>query len=359
MENNKDFYGIIMAGGIGSRFWPISTEKKPKQFLDILNNGKTLLQQTYKRLSYFIPKENILIISNEIYKDIIKSQIPDILEENILLEPEKKNTAPCIAYSSFKIKKKNPNASLVICPSDHYIRDEEEFSKNIVNCLKEVSKNKDILITLGIKPTRPDTGYGYIQYSKNESLKGNSYIHKVKNFTEKPDSETAKIFIKSNDYIWNAGIFIWSVDAIIKSFSEFLPNIYNIFKNGENVYYKKDEYSYIKENFKKCENISIDFGVMEKSNNVFVLPSNFGWSDLGTWKSLYDLLPKDENKNVIINKDDSFLYNSKNNIIQKNSSKKIILKDLNNFIVIDTDNTLLILPKEEEQSIKQILEDIK
>ncbi|MDG1718420.1 MAG: mannose-1-phosphate guanylyltransferase, partial [Flavobacteriales bacterium] len=273
MTNNN--YAVIMAGGIGSRFWPISTSKMPKQFLDVLANGETLLQQTFRRLSKICPTSQILIVTNSDYKDICKNQLPDIKESNILCEPARRNTSPCIAYASFKIQSENANANIIVAPSDHIITNEDEFTRIVNECL-QVTIEDDCLITLGIKPNRAEIGYGYIQYS-SESSNSNSSLKKVKTFTEKPDLGLANQFLESGDFLWNSGIFIWSVNSIISSIKNFLPEMYAVFSEGTELYNTPEEISFINRVFPTCRNISIDYGIMEKSKNVFVYPSEFGW----------------------------------------------------------------------------------
>ena len=313
MDNSN--YCVIMAGGIGSRFWPLSKIKKPKQFLDILGTGKTLLQLTFDRFIQLMPADHIFIVSNLKYKELIMEQLPKMPEENILLEPLRRNTAPCIDYANFRILRKDPEAKIVVAPSDHLIVKEEEF----LHCVKEgldfVAKN-DALLTMGIVPSRPETGYGYIQ-SKQKKIPGyeSSGFRKVKTFTEKPDLEMAKVFLKSGEFYWNAGIFFWSLKNIMLSFETFLPEIHALFKEGSELYGTDREEKFIRTTYSNCRNISIDYGVMEKAENVFVLISDFGWSDLGTWGSLYDQLSKDENKNSVTGSH-VFMYDSTGNIIK-------------------------------------------
>lgn len=351
----KNYYALIMAGGVGSRFWPISRTAHPKQFIDILGTGKTLIQSTYERFAKFLPEENILIVTNEQYTDLVKQQIPGIKEQQILSEPVMRNTAPCIAYGMFKIKKLNPDAAFVVAPSDHLILEEDTFKNYILKSLETASKN-DCLITLGIKPTRPDTGYGYIQFN-DERLSDD--FHRVKTFTEKPDLEIAKSFLQSGDFLWNAGIFVWSVKSIMKAFSDYLPEMYAIFKEGIGAYNSVKEKEFIQKAYYQCTNISIDYGIMEKADNVFVIPSAFGWSDLGTWASVYDLSDKDYVGNAVVHTDGVMMYDSSNCMVNVPAGKKVILKGLNDFIVVEDNNTLLICPRDQEQSVKQIVADVK
>ena len=353
---DKNNYAVIMAGGIGSRFWPKSRSTFPKQFLDILGTGETLIQQTFRRLSKSCPNENILVVTNNKYKKLCQEQLSKIKEDNILCEPIMRNTAPCIAYASFKIFQKNQNANIIVAPSDHLISNEDEFSKIVSRCFEVISKN-NILITLGIKPSRPDTGYGYIQFN-NEVLPFHQKIQSVKTFTEKPDKELANKFIKSGDFLWNSGIFIWSAKAITLSLRKHLRDLYDRFEDGNNYYNTNEEVEFINRIFPGCKNISIDYGLLEKAENVFVYPSEFGWSDLGTWGSLYDHLKLDINKNGIIG-DNVMVYNSKNNIINAPNEKVVIVQGLEDYIIIDNENTLLICKKEDEQQIKRFVNDIK
>ena len=353
MNNN---YAVIMAGGVGSRFWPMSTSKMPKQFLDVLGTGETLLQQTFRRLSKICPASQILIVTNTNYKDICRNQLPDIKEKNILCEPARRNTAPCIAYASFKIQSENKNANIIVAPSDHLITNESEFERITKECL-EVSKNNDCLITLGIRPNRAETGYGYIQYS-DEVCDNNKELRKVKTFTEKPNSELAKQFIESGDFLWNSGMFIWSVRSIVKSIENLLPEIHEVFSEGNELYNTTKETDFINNVFSTCKNISVDYGIMEKSRNVFVYPSDFGWTDLGTWGSLSTHVKKDIDKNAIIS-DKVLIYDSSKNIIRLPKNKAAVIQGLDGYIVVDTDDALLICKTEEEQKIKQFVADIK
>lgn len=344
---NKNYYAVIMAGGVGSRFWPVSTQDNPKQFHDMLGTGKSLIQNTFERLEKIIPQENILIATNKRYKSLVLNHLKNIDENQILLEPAMRNTAPCVLYSAFKISNLNPDAVMVIAPSDHYIENEEEFIRNIDTAFK-ACEQQDILMTLGIKPSNPNTGYGYIKCEPSEDE-----IKKVQKFTEKPDLETAKQFLKEGDYLWNAGIFVWSVKSIINSFKESLPQMVSILDGGSSIWNTKSEVEFIEENYEKCDNISIDYGIMEGAKNVYTLPVDFGWNDLGTWGSLFDKLPKDNDENAIINAKSMF-KDSKGNIIRTQKGKKVIVQGLNDFIIVETEDTLMILPKSDEQNIKQI-----
>ena len=280
---NKNFYAVIMAGGVGSRFWPLSRQKYPKQFLDFLNTGKSLFQATYERFLQVCPKENIYIVANQDYESIIKKQIPGINDEQLLLEPMARNTAPCIAYSAYKITAKNPDATIVVAPSDHLIINENNFAQCILKTMNFASKH-DVLVTLGIKPQRPNTGYGYIQMLEKISDEG---LYKVKTFTEKPDLELAKHFVESGEFLWNAGIFVWSGASIINAFKQFLPDISSCFDFPKEIFYSEKEREYISKTYTSCPTIAIDYGIMEKADNVYVLPTDFGWSDIGTWNSVF------------------------------------------------------------------------
>ena len=351
----KNYYALIMAGGIGSRFWPISRTAHPKQFIDILGTGKTLIQQTYDRFLKIVPKENIFILTNESYIQLVQEQLPDLDDSQILAEPIMRNTAPCIAYGSHKILKLNPEASIVVAPSDHLIMDSEEFTRCIKKSL-ETAATYDCLISLGIKPSRPDTGYGYIQY--NTKKIGDDFFM-VKTFTEKPNKELAKTFVQSGDFLWNAGIFVWSVKSILNAFKKYLPEMNDIFREGEAIYNTPEEQEFVHSAFSQCTNLSIDYGIMEKAENVYVLPSEFGWSDLGTWASVYDLSEKDYVGNAVIPSEMVIMYDSSNCMVNVPKGKLVIMQGLHDFIVVEDNNTLLICPRSEEQEIKQIVGDVK
>ncbi|MBC7745277.1 MAG: mannose-1-phosphate guanylyltransferase [Flavobacterium sp.] len=352
MNNN---YVLIMAGGIGSRFWPVSRSSHPKQFIDILGTGKTLLRQTYDRFTKIVPRENIYIVTNDIYTSLVKQQLPEIDQSQILAEPIMRNTAPCIAYGCYKINKINPQACVIVAPSDHLILDTEGFVNSIDLSLKAAAEH-NCLITLGIKPSRPDTGYGYIQFN---AVTINNDFHKVKTFTEKPNADLAKTFLQSGEFLWNAGIFVWSVKNIIKAFEQYLPEINDVFKEGEMAYNTHDEQEFIQRAYYQCTNISIDYGILEKADNVFVLPAEFGWSDLGTWASVYDLAEKDYVGNAVLPSERVIMYDSSNCMVNVPKGKVVILQGLHDFIVVENNNTLLICPRNEEQNIKQVVADVK
>jgi mannose-1-phosphate guanylyltransferase len=355
---NKNNYCVIMAGGIGSRFWPLSRTSKPKQFLDILGVGKTLLQMTYERFVKIMPPENILIVTNKIYTDIIKQQLPGIRPENVLLEPYRRNTAPCVAYAAHKIKNINPKASIVVAPSDHLIVKEDEFLKVVEDGLSFVT-DKDALLTLGITPSRPETGYGYIQVQGDKDFeKSNKGFNRVKTFTEKPNLDLAKVFVESGEFFWNSGIFFWSVPTIVRAFESHLPDINSLFAECAHTFNTSSEEQFINEIYPRCKNISVDYGIMEKAKNVFVLCSDFGWSDLGTWGSMYEHSSKDREGNHV-HGDGIFAYNNKNCIINMPDGKIAVVQGLSDYIVVESDGILLICQMQEEQSIKQMVNDVK
>lgn len=353
---NKNNFCVIMAGGIGSRFWPMSRTSQPKQFIDILGSGETLIQQTFRRFERVCPSENIYIVTNEIYRNQIKQQIPHIKDEQIVCEPARRNTAPCIAYANYKIHHINPDANIIVAPSDHIILKEDEFVEVITKAL-EATKENDWLVTLGITPSRPDTGYGYIQFNESTKWDKDERLKKVKTFTEKPVLEMAKSFIESGDFLWNAGIFVWSLKSIMKAFEQYLPEVDSIFKEGIPNYNTKNEEIFIKNAYTVCKNISIDYGVMEKADNVYVLISDFGWSDLGTWGSLYETRNKDAKANTIVGKN-VMTYDTKNCIINMPKDKLVVLQGLDDFIVVEDNNILLICKKGEEQQIRQFVADV-
>lgn len=342
-----------MAGGIGSRFWPFSRTKRPKQFLDILGTGKTLIQQTVERFKDIIPNENVFIVTNADYLDLVKEQLPFLKDDQILLEPVGRNTAPCIAYGINKISLLNEDANIVVTPSDHVILDVSEFQR-IINYGLDYVKENESLLTLGIKPSRPDTGYGYIQYLESDE---NGEVKKVKTFTEKPNLELAETFIESGDFLWNSGMFIWNVKSIQIALDQHVPEISELFVEGKMHYFKDSENDFIKKAYSQCRNISIDYGVMEKASNVYVLPSDFGWTDLGTWRSLYETKDKDENENVVSGK--VILKDTSNCIVQSNDKSLMVIEGLDDYIVVNHDNVILICRKTEEQQVKNFVTDIK
>ena len=350
---NKNYYAIIMAGGVGSRFWPVSTTEFPKQFHDMLGSGDTLIQKTFSRLSQLIPVENILILTNEKYNSLVLEQLPKVKQEQVLLEPAMRNTAPCILYASLKIKKQNPDALMVVAPSDHWIEDEKTFTDNLQHCFDFCAK-ENALMTLGIQPTFPNTGFGYIEFDKSDT----NSIKKVNQFREKPDYETAKSFLASGNFLWNGGIFIWSVKSILEAFEKFQPQMNTLFLKGFESYNTLEEQLFIDQNYGLSEDVSIDYAVMENAKNVYVLPATFDWNDLGTWGSLHEKLAKDKNNNAVVNAT-VLLNNATSNIISTSKDKLVIIDGLENFIIVDKDNVLLIYPKSKEQDIKGIVSQLK
>ena len=356
MTRNKNYYAIIMAGGVGSRFWPLSKASYPKQFHDILGAGETLIERTFSRLSQTVPADNVLVLTNERYKGLVNEQLPKVKDENIVLEPAMRNTAPCILLAALKIYKSNPEAVMIVAPSDHWIEDEISFLRDLETafeaCATDNSEEK-LLVTLGIEPTFPHTGYGYIQYESNSSA-----VKTVKAFKEKPDYETAKKFLAEGNYSWNAGIFIWSAKAIIESFENYLPEMFSLFNSGYDVLNTADEASFILNNYPKAEDISIDYGILEKSGNVGVIPATFDWSDLGAWGSLYDKLNKDADDNVIVNAK-VVSKESNGNLIRTEPGKIVVLDGLNDFIIVDSKDVLVIMPKAKEQDVKIMRNEVK
>lgn len=347
-----------MAGGVGSRFWPLSRSGKPKQFLDILGTGKTLLQQTFERFRNICPPENILIVSNRDYKELILEQLPDILEDNVLLEPMRRNTAPCIAYANYKIQEKNPNANIIVAPSDHLILNETEFVR-VINQGLDFVRTNDALLTLGIKPNRPETGYGYIQINHNQKIGELSCEPtKVKTFTEKPNLEMAKIFYESGEFFWNSGIFLWKLNSIMDAFNKHLSEVDELFKQGIGIYNTDEEQKFIDETYSESKNISIDYGIIEKAENVYVLCADFGWSDLGTWGSLYENSQKNEQNNSVIGKN-VLIYDTENTIVNMPDGKLAVIQGLKDYIVVESDGILLICKQQDEQKIRQFVKDVK
>jgi len=351
---NKHHYVAIMAGGIGSRFWPMSRTNYPKQFLDILNTGKTLIQDTYERFASFIPQENIYVVTSNEYINIVKKQLPQLPLQNILGEPSRKNTAPCVAYISFKLQQLDPEASLIVAPADHLILDGTAFTKVCHEALAFVN-NHNAFITLGIKPTYPNTGYGYIQYEQHDV---SDNVFKVKTFTEKPNLELAKAFIASGEFLWNAGIFVWQVKNILSAFEKYLPEMYEIFAAEKDAFNTTSEIPALQKIYPLCTNISIDFGIMEKADNVYVIPSSFGWSDLGTWNSAYENLEKDYLSNAVAG-DNVMVFDTHGSMIHTPNSKLVVLQGLEDFIVVDTNDVLLICKKDKEQEIKEYVAEVK
>jgi len=342
---------VIMAGGTGTRFWPYSRNSRPKQFLDILGVGRSLLQMTYDRFLPFVGSDNIFIVSNEIYGELISEQLPELTQDQILLEPSKRNTAPCIAYASYKILRRNPDSILIFTPADHAIFHETQFLNTIEKATK-YAKEGGRLITLGITPHRPETGYGYIQFYEEEVE-----IKKVKTFTEKPEIDLAKKFVESGDFLWNAGIFIWKSSDIVQSFEEIQPEMAEIFRDGKEAYYTLEEKGFIEKAYSIVKNISIDYAIMEKAQNVYVIPGDFGWSDLGSWNALHEIREKDEDGNVI--EAETILYDCKNNYIKSHSGKLVVLHDLDGYLVSDFDDVLLVCKKDDASKFKAFVTDVK
>jgi len=340
-----------MAGGTGSRFWPYSRNSKPKQFLDVLGTGKTLIRMTFERFLKLASEDKIYVVTNQQYVHLVKEQLPELSNDQILAEPSKKNTAPCIAYATYKLSTKNPEAIQVITPADHAIFDEEMFYHAIRTAIEGARAN-DRLITIGIKPSRPETGYGYIQhYDEADAIK------KVKTFTEKPELSLAEKFLESGDFVWNSGIFIWKIENIIKAFNKYLPDASDLFAAGKDSYYTEKEVDFINNVYTHCRSISIDYAIMEKADNVYVVQGDFGWSDLGSWGSLHELLDKDENDNVI--QGDVLLYNCKNNFIKLSENKHLLAQDLEGYLIADFNDILVICKKDHEAKFRGFVSDIK
>lgn len=350
----KNNHLVIMAGGIGSRFWPMSTPECPKQFIDVLGCGRTLLQLTVDRFKGLCPQENIWVVTSEQYADLVREQLPDVPASNILREPCRRNTAPCIAYVSWRIKKLNPKANIVVTPSDHVVMNVPEFQRVIASCLSFTAES-DAIVTLGMKPTRPETGYGYIQADLSISSARNKEVYRVDSFKEKPDLVTAQKYIKRNNYFWNAGIFIWSVSTIVNAFRVYQPAISKIFEGMQDVYGTDKEQEAINREFPLCESISVDYAIMEKVEEIFVFPADFGWSDLGTWGALHERTMKDAYGNACIGQNIT-LYETRNCMIHTTQEKKVVVQGLDGFIVAEKNDTLLICKLSEEQRIKQFSE---
>jgi mannose-1-phosphate guanylyltransferase len=348
-------YCVIMAGGVGSRFWPMSRSARPKQFLDILGLGRTLLQQTYDRFKGICPPENILVVTNSQYVPLVKEQLPELPHAHILGEPARRNTAPCVAYASHVIAARDPDALIIVAPSDHLVLKEEAFQDTVRMALRQADEG-DALVTLGIMPSRPDTGYGYIQFMDEPGIT-HPRVKRVKTFTEKPDHDTALRFLESGDFLWNSGIFIWSLKSITKAFREHLPDMDRRFAAGKDTYGTPDEQAFITGLYADVENISIDYGIMEKAANVYTVVSEFGWSDLGTWGSLYTHLAKDEAQNTAVG-ERLRLYDSARNVVHQGSDRLLVLQGLEDMIVVDTPDALLVCRKADEQKIRQMVNDL-
>lgn len=349
---NNNYYAVIMAGGVGARFWPLSKKSFPKQFQDLLGSGQTLIQKTYDRLAQIIPQENILVLTNALYKDLTKKQLPQVTDNQIVLEPAKRDTAPCILLSALKIYSKNPDATMIVAPSDHWIEDEEAFAENVDLAFK-TAQEQDLLMTLGIHPTFPNTGYGYIAYSSTDDK-----IKPVKKFTEKPDYETAKSFLKAGNYLWNAGIFLGRAEAFVSAYKTYLPKMYALFSPGQELLNTDKEEAFILNHYEKAEQISFDYAIMEKAEHVAVLPATFNWNDLGSWGALYDQLDKDLEGNVVLNAE-AYFENAHENMVRTPEGKTVVIKGLSNYIVVENEDILLIYPKADEQKIKQTRAKVK
>jgi mannose-1-phosphate guanylyltransferase len=351
---DKNHYVAIMAGGIGSRFWPMSRSSYPKQFLDILHTGKTLIQATYDRFARFIPTDNIYIVTSDEYEEIVAEQIPTMKRENIICEPSRKNTAPCIAYIAYKLNQLNPNGCLICAPADHLILDEPGFNKVCLEAMNFVQKHK-ALITLGIKPTYPNTGYGYIQFDQQPVADN---VYQVKTFTEKPNTELAKTFMQSGEFLWNAGIFVWQIKNIINAFEKYLPEMSEVFESEKALFNTSGEKEAISRIYPQCTNISIDYGIMEKADNVYIIPSSFGWSDLGTWNSAYENMDRDYLGNAAAG-DNVMVIDATRCMVHAPNTKLVVLQGLDDFIVVDTKDVLLICKKDKEQEIKEYVAEVK
>ena len=350
---DKNRYCVIMCGGVGSRFWPFSKTSKPKQFIDFFGTGRSLLQMAYDRIKDIVPDKNIILITNENYGELIKEQLPQIADSQILLEPARRNTAPCIAWAAHHIQALNPDAKMLVAPSDHLILNIEKYHRSVIKAF-EFIEGRDALVTMGIKPNRPETGYGYIQVG--EHVEGD--FSAVKTFTEKPDEDLARVFLKSGEFFWNSGMFIWSVESIIKAMSNHVPEMSAVFELGKPYFGTDKEQEYIDSNFEACPSVSIDFALMEKAPNVYVETVDFGWNDLGTWGSLYDHSPKNRDGNVTQNSK-ALMFNSHNNIVAIKGDKLLVASGLEGYIVADVDDALLIVPLDEEQKIKTYVNEVK
>lgn len=343
-----------MAGGIGARFWPLSKSSTPKQFLDILGTGRSFIRSTFDRFSSIVPAENFLVVTSAAYKDLVLEHLPELKADQVLCEPLRRNTAPCIAYATYRIAARCADAKIVVTPADHLVLDTREFERVITKGLRFVS-TEDRLLTIGIAPSRPETGYGYIQHSAKEADKG---IFEVKTFTEKPNLDLAQAFIKSGDFLWNSGIFIWSLASIKRAFERYLPQIADNFSRGNSVYGTDDEQQFINDLYPECENISIDYGVMEKADNVYVASGDFGWSDIGTWGSLYQNAEKDEYGNAITS-GNVLTYNTTRSIISVGSDKVAVIEGLDDCLVVEKDNVIIITKLASEQNIRNYVDDVK
>ncbi|WP_057939246.1 mannose-1-phosphate guanylyltransferase [Algoriphagus resistens] len=344
-------YILIMAGGIGSRFWPYSRRKRPKQFLDILGTGRSLLQMTFDRFTEIADPDQFVVITYRKYLALVKEQLPELKDHQILSEPMRKNTAPCIAYATYRIHSINPDATIIVTPADHLILQEKKFTRTLKKAVEAAGEGK--LVTLGIKPNRPETGYGYIQYIE----KPETHAFRVKTFIEKPNSKLAKTFLESGDFVWNSGMFVWKSESLIEAFEEHMPDMAEVFEEGKNIYGTDGEAAFVSSAYTQVKNISIDYGVMEKSNQVYVILGDFGWSDLGSWHSLYDLRDKEENNNVV--EANAILYDTKNSYIKVDGDKLVVVQGLENYLVNETDNVLLICKLDAEKKFREFVSNAK
>ncbi len=354
---NKNNFCVIMAGGVGARFWPLSRNSRPKQFIDILGTGETLIQQTFRRLTKICPPENIFVVTHNQYFEQVMEQLPEMRPEHVLCEPMRRNTAPCIAYAAYKISKINPDARIVVAPSDHIILKEESFTEIIESALQAANDN-DWLLTLGITPNRPDTGYGYIQFDDTHSYPPGNIVRKVKTFTEKPHYELAMTFLQSGDFLWNSGIFIWTLKSLIRAFQQHLPEVHTLFSEGVAIYYTNAETTFIDNAYTQCKSISIDYGIMEKADNVYVIAADIGWSDLGTWGSLYENSNKNTDGNVL-NENQVLAFDSQNCIITLSEDKVAVVQGLQDFIVAEDSGILLICKRNDEQNIRNYVDAMR
>ncbi len=345
---------VIMAGGVGSRFWPMSSVDCPKQFIDILGVGRSLLQLTYDRFKGICPDENVWVVTNQKYETLVREQLPNVPADHVLLEPCRRNTAPCIAYVSWRIKSQDPKANVVVTPSDHIVADGDEFRRIIKTCMKFTAET-DAIVTLGMSPTRPETGYGYIQADLSTASPRNREIYRIDSFREKPDLQTAKEYISHKNYFWNAGIFIWSVSTIVNAFRVYCPPMSKIFESMLDIYGTPDEQEQINVRYPECENISVDYAIMEKAEEIFVCPANFGWSDLGTWTSLLLQTKHDLYGNTVIG-DNVNLYDTHNCVVHTTQEKKVVVQGLDGYVIAEKDDSLLICKLSEEQRIRQFAE---
>lgn len=355
---NKDHYCIIMAGGTGTRFWPVSRAARPKQFLDILGVGKSFLRMTFFRYAQIVPMENIYVVTSENYAELVKGQIPQLYEENLILEPLKRNTAPCVAYATYKILKRNPNATAIIAPSDHNLSGMDNF-RDTMTCALDYASANDALLTIGVQPTHPNTNYGYIQANmKSAETVGSHNVYKVKTFTEKPNSDLARIFIETGEFFWNSGMFIWNLNSFKAELEKCLPDMAEIFKRGNEYYDTPNEEEYIRQAYRDCASISIDYGVMEKTRKAKVFMADFGWSDVGTWTSVYEHSPQKDGESNLVAAADAIVTDVKDSIIREDKEGKlVVVRGLENYLVIDTEDALMICPKNDEV-VKQIVGDL-